>query len=222
MSDKLRADVDRKFIRRFLILSVFGFGFMIWGLYDAVVSAPKDLKRAIAYKELLAQAEAGDLTESERAETWEAKCKENGWKTSKPKSPDDAQGYIYLQWFICGSGLIVGLAFMWHYLRLVNAWVEADQDGVDSSWGQSLKFDNIKEINKSKWEKKGIAKVTYSSDAGPDKTMVFDDFKFHRETMGKILTMAEKKLGDEQIVGAVRESEKKTEADASSASGADE
>ena len=86
MSEKLRADVDKKFIRRFLIISLGCFAFMLWGLYDGLYTSPMDLERSIAYKKLTAQAANGELTEGQRSEKWEAMCNENGWATAKPKS----------------------------------------------------------------------------------------------------------------------------------------
>ncbi len=212
MSEKLRADVDNKFIRRFLIIALGCFAFMLWGLYDGLYTSPTDVERSIAYKKLAAEAAAGDLTEGQRSEAWEAMCKENGWATAKPKSPEVAQNYVYFQWFVFGIGLTLGLLFLWHYMRLLNAWVEADGDGVETSWGQTLKFENIQSINKSKWLKKGIAKIAYVDDVGANKSMVFDDFKFHRETMGKIMELAEQDLADDQIIGDRRESVKNAEA----------
>ena len=208
MSEKLRADVDKKFIRRFLIISLGCFAFMLWGLYDGLYTSPMDLERSIAYKKLTAQAANGELTEGQRSEKWEAMCNENGWATAKPKSPDVARNYVYFQWFVFGIGLTLGLLFLWHYLRLLNAWVQADEKGVESSWGQTLEYANIKSINKSKWSKKGIAKVSYQDDSGASKIMIFDDFKFHRETMGEIVKLAERGLTDDQIIGGMRESAK--------------
>ena len=211
MSQKLRADVDRKFIRRFLIISLGCFAFMLWGLYDGLYTSPTELDRAVAYKKLQAKMESGDLTEGQRSEAWEAMCKENGWTTSKPKSPEVAQNYVYFQWFVFGIGLVLGLLFLWHYMRLLNAWVEADDDVVSTSWGQSFKFDDITGINKAKWQNKGIAKVAYEGEDGKNGMMVFDDFKFHRETMGQILRRAERDLEDDQITYGARESSKDEE-----------
>ena len=204
----IRADVDKKFIRRFLFVAIGCFLLMLWGLYDGVVTMPREMDRAIEFEKLQQQLEAGELTEAQRAEKWDAMTEERGWSSNMPDSPKHAKGDIYFQWFLFGLGLVLGIFFLVKYLRLLNSWLEADENGVRSSWGQSLEFKNIQSIRKHKWQKKGIAKVDYSDESGKSKIMVFDDFKYHREDMGTILKMAEKGLSDDQIVGDIRESAK--------------
>ena len=208
MAVKHRADVDNSFIRRFLLIALACFGFMIWGLYDRFYTGPIEIERAIAFKKLAADLDEGLISEDQRTEKWESICETNNWSTSKPKSPKVAEGYLVFQYFVIGIGLIGGILFLLHYLRLKGSWVGADEEGVEASWGQTLKFKDITGINKAKWAKKGIAKVSYNNEAGATKTMIFDDFKYHRETMGSILKMAEEHLSDEQIVGDQRESAK--------------
>lgn len=204
----IRADVNNKFIRRFLYIAIGCFLFMLWGLYDGLYTSPKKLKAAKAYQELFEQREEGEITESERAENWKVMATEQGWGLDRPKRPEEAQNYVYFQWFVFGLGLILGLFFLIKYLRLLNSWVQADDKGVSSSWGESLQFDRIQQINKRKWEKKGIARVAFQDESGAAKTMVFDDFKFDREMMGMIISLAEKNLTDDQIIGGLRESAK--------------
>ena len=204
---KIRADVDKKFIRRFLFISIGCFGFMLYGLYDGLVVYPKKLEKAIAFAEIRKQLVDGEITESEKTEKWNTLCKEKNWGYSEPETPENAQNKIYFQWFVFGTGLIMGAGFLVHYLRLLNSWVEADEETVTTSWGQNLRFENISSINKKKWAKKGLAKVAYDTENGDSQTMVFDDFKFHRESMGQIMRRAESHLTDDQIVDGERESD---------------
>ncbi len=204
----IRAEVDKKFIRRFLFVAIGCFFLMLWGLYDAVVTMPREKARALAYEELTVQQEAGGLTEAERAEKWDALTEEKGWSSTLPDSSEHVDGDIYFQWFLFGLGLVLGVFFLLKYLKLLSSWIEADESGVQTSWGESLKFEGIQSIKKHKWNKKGIAKVEYSDEAGVSKTMVFDDFKYQREDMGTIMKMAEENLSDDQIIGDVRETSK--------------
>lgn len=204
----IRADVDQKFIRRFLFVAIGCFLFMLWGLYDGLYKEPKDLQRSLAYKKLTERQESGEITESERATLWDTMTAENGWESTKPDTPENEQNDIYFQWFVFGVGLVCGVFFLTKYLRLLNTWVEADDGGVTSSWGDSLKFKDIKQIDKKKWPKKGIAKIEYANEAGAKKTMVFDDFKYSRKKMAEIMKLAEANLSDDQIIGDIRESEK--------------
>ena len=200
----LRADVDTKFIRRFLIISIGSFFLMLWGGYDASYGGPSQIVAAKEYKKLHHLLEKGEITEDERATRWGEIRDENGWP-SKPDSEENARNYIRFNWFLFGVGLIAGIFFLIKYMNLVGSWMEAKDDGIETSWGQSLKFDQIQEINKRRWKKKGIAVLTYNNEVKAAKTMVLDDFKYHRENVGEILKLAEKDLDDNQIVFGTRE-----------------
>ena len=108
----IRAEVDKKFIRRFLFVAIGCFFLMLWGLYDAVVTMPREKARALAYEELTVQQEAGGLTEAERAEKWDALTEEKGWSSTLPDSSEHVDGDIYFQWFLFGLGLVLGLSLI--------------------------------------------------------------------------------------------------------------
>ena len=92
-------------------------------------------------------------------------------------------------------------------------WIEASDTGISSSWGQELRFDEMRTLDKKHWAKKGIAKITYEQE-GRKKTFVLDDFKFHREPTDDILLLVESHLTDEQIINGHPEpiSEEESEA----------
>ena len=190
----IRAEVDNKFIRRFLFISIGCFVFMLWGLYDGLYTNPLELRRAVEYKNLSEKVKKGEITDAEKDDAWKKMVQENGWALSKPKSPAVAQNYVYFQWFVFALGLILGVIFLVKYLKLLNSWMEVDDHAVTTSWGESLQLDKITAIDKRKWEKKGIAKVSFQDEAGNSKTMIFDDFKYHRESMAEIMKRAEANL----------------------------
>ncbi len=201
----IRAYVDNKFIRRFLYISIGCFLFMLWGLYDGLVTKPSELKRSLKYLELIEKRDKDEITEDQRSEMWQKAANENNWAISQPDKPKDVQNDVYFQWFVFGVGLLLGIFFLLKYLRLLNSWMEADDAGVTTSWGESLQFKQIKSIDKRKWAIKGIAKVNYADHAGAERVMVFDDFKYQRESMGEIMMLAEAGLSDEQITGGQRQ-----------------
>ncbi len=204
----IRANVDKQFIRRFLFIAIGCFLFMLWALYDSLVSSPKGLAASQAYIKLEEQQANGEITESQRAKMWDEMAGSNGWRTSHPESVIDAQNDVYFQWFLFGTGLLLGIFFLLKYFRLLYSWIEADKTGVSSSWGQSLQFDKIQQINKQKWAKKGIAKIHYIDESGATKVMTFDDFKYDRKSMAQIMTRAEQDLEVHQIIcGPQKESD---------------
>ena len=48
----IRALVDNKFIRRFLIIGLGGFAFMAWGAYDAFVAGPFRMEMSQAFEKI--------------------------------------------------------------------------------------------------------------------------------------------------------------------------
>ncbi|MCA9183835.1 MAG: hypothetical protein KDA51_20375, partial [Planctomycetales bacterium] len=62
-----------------------------------------------------------------------------------------------------------------------------------------------------KWQRKGIAKATYTPVGGGSPGLfIFDDFKFEREPLGRMLRELEKQLLPEQIVGGPAEAEQES------------
>ena len=204
----IRANVDKKFIRRFLIISIGCFLFMLWGLYDGLYTYPSKLRKSHEYEKLAVQLESGELTEDERGQEWIQITEENGWSLTKPDEAKNIENGIKFQWVIFGVGLVLGIFFLIKYIRLLGTWVEGDDSKLSTSWGQTIHFKNIQQINKTKWAKKGIAKIEYAEENGASKQMVFDDFKYDQKAMGNILAQAEKDLSKDQIVGGVSEAEK--------------
>ena len=68
-------------------------------------------------------------------------------------------------------------------------------------------MENITAIDKSRWEKKGIAKVSATNADGKVQTLVIDDLKFEREPTDKIMAEIERVAGEDKITAGKPESE---------------
>ncbi|MEQ8837607.1 MAG: hypothetical protein RID07_12445, partial [Lacipirellulaceae bacterium] len=86
-----------------------------------------------------------------------------------------------------------------HIVRSLGTWIEGNGSSITSSWGQTVPFDQVTQLDKKKWKNKGIAKVQYT-DNGKKKTFVIDDFKFLREPTGDILRQLEGSIDHGKIV----------------------
>jgi len=75
----VRANVDNKFIRRYMIIAIGGLAFMLWGAYDAFVAFPKKLEMAHAFAEIKDQPDY----ENKWLALYE-KNKDKGWTRAKP------------------------------------------------------------------------------------------------------------------------------------------
>ena len=98
----VRADVDKKFIRRFLFIAIGCFGLMIWALYDATLVYPVEVERAVAYKKLSDQLKSGEITEAEKDENWKAIVKENNWGAGQTQVAGNGRaGYLFSMVVVC-------------------------------------------------------------------------------------------------------------------------
>lgn len=198
----IRADYDPKFFRRFLWIGVGCLAFTGWCFYDALVKYPFELERAEVY---WTQGD-GELTGMER-EAWRTVVREKGWSSvDPPDKPEELHHKIQSQYLYAAVCSVIAIVCLLKWLLAKGSWIEADQKELKTNYGPSFRFDEIKKIDKTKWEKKGITRIEYETD-GRSKSFIFDDFKYLREPMGQILREIEGTLTDEQITGAPRESE---------------
>jgi hypothetical protein len=107
---------------------------------------------------------------------------------------------IFTQYIQAVVAFLAGIYLLSLPIRARGRWIEADENGITASWGQSLQYDEIEQVNKRKWRDKGIAKVTYI-DAGRRKVFAVDDFKFMREPTDQILYELEQRIEPGRITG---------------------
>ncbi len=209
---KIRAESNKGFLQRFLLIAIVCFGFGLYCLYDGFIAYPKELERSEAYYQLLSASESGkdgedDYFSSGIESEWGALARSNGWSLAKPKKePPIIRSDIIWQYGMAFVSFLVGFSVLINYLRSRNAWLELDGQNVVSSWGQTLELQQIQGIDKRKWEKKGISKISYD-DAGKTRTLVIDDFKFDRTSIGDILQRIESSVVREAIVGGPTQQE---------------
>jgi hypothetical protein len=199
----VRANYDPDYFKRFLWLALGCIFFGSWFLFDGLVGYPNELKRCQAYWQ-----KTEDPREPwvalDQAE-WRQLAKKNGWSATPPKTkPDKQAGKIGTQFFysvLCYC-ITIPCLLKWYLPR--GTWIEGDGKKLTSSWGKEFNFEQITQINKKKWEERGIAKIRYDVEGIP-YSFTFDDYKYDQEAMGKIMMSMEEGLTDEQIVGTERE-----------------
>jgi hypothetical protein len=201
---KVRANFQRSYLWRYLIMACVGFFMALWFAFDGLVSYPKKLEYAEAYEQLQKDVQ-GD---AERARKWQEFAESRSWPREVPnKSADQIRSDIQGQYLFGAISLLLGIPALYFYLKSRSQWVEETDDGLVTSWGQQVRFSDVTLLNKKKWDAKGIARVNYSSN-GKKGTFVFDDFKFERKPLGQILRKLENVLQPEQIVGGISEAER--------------
>lgn len=186
----LHADTDPKFFSRFFWLGLAALGFSAYCVYDGAIGYPYKIERATEYNR---------LKEADRADEWEAFALEQGWSTDLPGKLY-TQYDIYMQYIMAAAAGSVGLAFLTVFFRSKGRWIEADAEGVTSSWGGGFRFDQVVGVEKRKWKDKGIARVHYQ-DGTKRRKFVLDNFKFERFLTTDILRRVESHLPVEKIIG---------------------
>src|SRR5690606_2464730 len=132
-----------------------------WFGYDGLVGYPAQIPAAEAYDELR------DLDSAKRAEEWKRIATERGLDKRTPKkTAAEIRSDIIGQYFWGGVNLLVGLPALLLWLRSRGSWVEQTDDGLPTSWGQSLRCADVTLLDKKKWQRKGIAKATYTAEGG--------------------------------------------------------
>ncbi len=199
----MRANFQKSYLMRYLALAGVCLLMAAWFGYDGLVGYPAQLPAAEAYDQLR------ELDSAERAERWKQVATEKNLPRQTPKkTAEQLRSDIVGQYFWGGINLLVGLPALFLWLRSRGAWVESTEDGLTTSWGQTVRFRDVTLLDKKKWQRKGIAKATYTAAEGATPgVFIFDDFKFEREPLGHMLRDLEKQLRPEQIIGGPAEAE---------------
>lgn len=178
-------------------MGIAAIGFALWSLYDGVIGYPRQRERALAHQKLEEELKGGDPVVFR--DQWHEFARERGWSTAYPGEPK-GPGDIIMQYVMAAIAGSIGLWLISIPLRARGRWIESTNTGITSSWGQSLDFDQVIELNKRQWRNKGIAKVTYQ-DGGRKRRFVIDDYKFDRYATDAILYELEQKIDPALITG---------------------
>ena len=92
----------------------------------------------------------------------------------------------------------IGLIFLYLIIRNWGRWIEASKKGLTSNRGDDFRFDEIVELNKRQWKKKGIARIYYGAD-GQRSKLVLDDCNYERRPTNKILRLVEDSISHDKI-----------------------
>jgi len=201
----IRAERDPRYYYRFLLISAVALGFALWSLYDGAIGYPNQRERALKYQELVKQQSTDEHGEFDFEETqkkqeeWERLATERGWPLEDPGHPKTEADFI-VQFIMAGLAGAIGLTMLFYVWQSRGRWIEADETGISSSWGQRVEFASVVLLDKSKWAGKGIAKVTYE-DGNRRRKFIIDDYKFYRQATDAILYELEGHVDLDRIVG---------------------
>ena len=199
---QLTAKTNPWYLGKFFLIGLFALPFGLYHLYDAAVTFPAELPIAQTYEKI---GETG-LTDADVQSAWRSKAAENGWPEEEPEhNVGELEYFIRYNYFMGAIFTTLGsICFAWALMNL-GSKVQSDDESVFNG-KQRARFDQIKEIDKTRWEKKGIAKLLYT-DNGTEKTFVVDDLKHDREITDQIMALIEERVGEDKITNGISEAE---------------
>ncbi len=206
---KLRANFQKSYLWRYLAMAGIGFFMAAWFAFDGLVGYPREQQRSAAYEKLVEDVP----DKKELYQQWRELARSNGWNVDTPKEKAAEYNNKIVGQYVYGTiCLILAIPALLFFVRSRSQWVETTEDGLTTSWGQTVKFSDVYLLNKKRWANKGIAKAHYN-EGDAKKVFVFDDFKFDREPLGEMLKQLEAVLKPEQIVGGSPEGAKDDQSD---------
>ncbi len=183
-----------------LMASLFAL-FALWFFYDGKVKWPKDNEVKAAYDDFvevmlpefdkftgeeamsleewkILAAEKGwadYLKEDGEPKKWSSYAAANGWPEKKPKghSQSDVDGQF--RW-AAGCG-VLALGILGYLLFNLKKTIGADSEAYITDQGKRILFSEIYEVDKRKWDDKGLASVRFKGEGGAGKVPL-DDLKY--------------------------------------------
>ncbi len=212
---KARANTDKKFLYKYLLIGIATLVFGLYCFYDAFLKYPAQQPASIAYDSLLVDIDERKAAATDEAVNWaevrESEWKQiaesNGWDTKPPHYT--AEKLKHNIQFSIGLGAVCALiavpCIIW-FFRNRGTWLEIDGTRLSSSNGQSVDFSDIQMIDKKKWVKKGLATIHYL-DNGSEKSFVLDDLKYDRAVVDQMIAEVETAIPTDKIINGPTEIE---------------
>jgi len=206
----IKSNARKSYIIKFLLIGLLGLAIGGWHLFDAISKAPKLRKHADAYLELqgpLNENGHAMISDGDLQEAWTAYAESHDLPITKPKLHDDIKFFVTYNYFIGTIFTLLGLWCLGVALPVIGKWIELRDGKLSTKGGSEIALKDITAIDKTRWEKKGIAKVSATDADGKVRTMTIDDLKFEREPTDKIMAEIERVAGEDKITAGKPESE---------------
>lgn len=201
------AKAHQGYLLKYLIIGIAALAYGMWNLYDAVLVYPNYRPLAQAYESLqgpLDENGKSAMPDGELQSRWQALAEENNWPQNVPKLNSELDFLTLSNYFIGSIFTVIGSACLLIALLTLGKKVTLDQDVLTDQKGRSINIAHITEIDKKRWEKKGLVTLT-AVDDGHTTKVVLDDLKFDRQSVDKILGHIETIVGEDKIINGQTE-----------------
>ena len=95
---------------------------------------------------------------------WAAKARELGWPIEEPDTKEEKD--ILTQWVQFAIVFPIGFFHLCLFVRWGRRFIEGDEAGVRTNGGKSFTWDQVTEVDATKWDRKGIARIAYDTGGG--------------------------------------------------------
>lgn len=193
---QVHARISTEWRRRMIFMALMIWGSALWFAYDGYIAWPAEEKR---YQQLVVL--TADIVDEDHKPTkkdpevvraWQRYAEQNDLKTKVPKNR--TAGDLAGQRGIAGVMALGGTLFLiWFGLQHRRS-VRVEGEIITGASGETVNFDQIVDVDRHKWENKGIAYAIYEQN-GKRRRLCLDDHKF----IGceAIILEAERRLKDQ-------------------------
>lgn len=212
---KARANTDKKFLYKYLLIGIATLLYSLYCFYDAFLNYPAQRPASVAYDSLLEDVDERKAAATDdtvnwaevRESEWKQIAETNGWNAKPPHyTAEELKHNIQFSIGLGAVCALIAVPCIFWFLRNRGTWQEIDGTRLISSNGQSLDFSDIQTVDKKNWVKKGLATIHYLGD-GSAKTFVLDDLKYDRAVVDQIIAEVEAAIPAEKIVNGPTEAE---------------
>ncbi len=176
------ARVSKVWRKRMLMLTLFGLAGGGWFFYDGFVGYPKQIVRAKEFQQFELEG---------RVAEWPAHAASKGWRTDNPGEPKTAKDLDTQKQ--CGMlGVLLSLSLAGYWFWSEQRCIRLDGEVITAPTGTQVQLSEITEVDRRKWDGKGIAIALYERD-GERRKLIIDDYKY--EGAVQILEEVERRLG---------------------------
>jgi hypothetical protein len=152
-----------------------------WFLYDGLIGFPHHNERLEAFKQLGANVDA-----------WAQHAQARGWDESIPDPKPYSTGHFYSQWSLMALCWLISVVLL-SLVALRFRWpLGYDDEAIMGPFGRRIRFDSMQRLDKSQWDKSGLATVAYEHN-GKSRFLRIDDYIF--DGARRVLEEIERRTG---------------------------
>jgi hypothetical protein len=162
---------------------------------DAFFDYPEDNRQQAALQQFID--DVGEIRS--HREQWTEYAAEHNLPEDPNAVPDKHGPWdMRLQYAMIVAFLPIGTLALGYFVRCHWMWIRADEQGLRTNAGKVAPWERLTDLDRSRWQSKGIAIVHFDNNGRPDR-ITLDDWKFETGPIRQIVQQVEQQLGLEHV-----------------------